>query len=363
MTVSQVHVRKDELTDATLVKADVGALADVAVRLKVESFSVTANNITYAVVGDGFGYWNFFPPKTDQDGLGIVPMWGHAIVTESNNADIAVGERVYGYLPMADQLDVVPGNITAMSFSDTTDYRQPMSPVYNNYTRLAADPEHDAAREKERMIYGPLFKTGFIIDYFMRSEQWFGATQVVLTSASSKTAMGLASVAKQNSPNVKRIGLTSPGNIDFVKSTGLYDEVVAYDDLGNVAKDATVSVDFAGNSSLLANIHQHFGDGLKYSCLVGATHIEERGTFGGGTELPGPKPVLLFAPDHFVAFFKEHGPMEGGKMIAKTWHAFLDAVEGTVEIITLPGLNAARTTYLEMLGGGINPAQGIVIEP
>jgi len=364
-TLQQVHVRKDELTNAALIEAPAGDLADGAVRLKVESFSVTANNITYAVVGDGFKYWDFFPPKAENpEGLGIVPMWGHAVVIESKSDAIAVGERVYGYLPMGTLLDTVPGNVTDASFSDMTDYRQPMSPVYNNYTRLAADPEHDPAREKERMIYGPLFKTGFIIDYFMRSEEWFGAEQVILTSASSKTAMGLASVAKQNSPQIKRIGLTSPGNVDFVESTGLYDMVLTYKEVGTMPLANTVTVDFAGNASVLANLHEHFSDMLKYSCLVGATHIEERGAgMGGVTDLPGPKPTLLFAPDHFVAFFKEHGPVEGGKMIAKTWHGFLDAVEGTVEIETHQGLEAARQTYLTMVGGSVDPAKGIVIEP
>ncbi|MEM9310602.1 MAG: DUF2855 family protein, partial [Pseudomonadota bacterium] len=192
MTLQQVHVRKDALDNATLVEADTAPLADGAVRLKVESFSVTANNITYAVVGDGFMYWDFFPPKANApEGLGIVPMWGHAVVIESNSDAIAVGERVYGYLPMGTHLDVVPGKVHPGGFTDMTDYRQPMSPVYNTYTRLAADPEHDPAREAERMIYGPLFKTGFIIEYFMRGNDWFGAGQVVMTSASSKTSLGL----------------------------------------------------------------------------------------------------------------------------------------------------------------------------
>ncbi|MEP0392072.1 MAG: DUF2855 family protein [Erythrobacter sp.] len=364
MTLAQVHVRKNELTHARLVEMPVGDLADGAIRLKVESFSVTANNITYAVVGDGFGYWNFFPPTSDEEGLGIVPMWGHAVVIESNCAEIAVGERVYGYLPMGTQFDAVPGNVSATSFSDMTDYRQPMSPVYNNYNRLAADPEHDPAREKERMIYGPLFKTGFVIDYFMRSENWFGAEAVILTSASSKTALGLANVAKQNSPDIKRIGLTSPGNVDFTESTGLYDEVHTYDAIGHLPIRPSVSVDFAGNAEVLGKLHHHFTDNLKYSCLVGATHIEARSSMGGGAgNLPGPPPTLFFAPDHFVSFFKEHGAAEGGVMVAKTWHAFLEAVDGTVSIETLKGLDAARTTYLEMIGGTINPAKGIVVEP
>jgi hypothetical protein len=239
-----------------------------------------------------------------------------------------------------------------------------MSPVYNQYTRLAADPEHDPVREAERMIFGPLFKTGFIIEYFMRGETFFGAEQIVLTSASSKTAMGLASVAQQNSPGIKRIGLTSPGNVAFVKGTGLYDEVVAYDDVASIANVATVTVDFAGNAKLLAQLHHHFGDNLKYSCLVGATHIEERGAgLGAGGDLPGPKPTLFFAPDHFVSFFKEHGPVEGGKMAAAAWTGFLEAAGPSITIERLSGLEAARATYLEMIGGHVDPAKGIVIEP
>ena len=66
---------------------------------------------------------------------------------ESNHPEIAVSERVYGYLPMATHLDVVPGKVSAGGFADMADYRQPMSPIYNQYSRLAADPEHDPARE------------------------------------------------------------------------------------------------------------------------------------------------------------------------------------------------------------------------
>lgn len=361
MTAHQVHVRRDNLASAELADTTLGELAEGEVRLKVESFSVTSNNITYAVAGDSFGYWNFFPAP---ECFGIVPMWGHATVIESKCPDIAVGERVYGYLPMATHLDVVPGKISAGGFTDMTVHRQPMSPIYNQYSRLAADPEHDPAHEAERMIFGPLFKTGFLIEYFMRAEGWFGAEQVILTSASSKTAMGLASVARQNSPGIRRIGLTSAGNVEFVKGTRLYDDVVSYDDLSGIAQRPSVSVDFAGNAGLLAAIHAHFGDALKYSCLVGATHIEERrGPAGSASGLPGPTPTLFFAPDHAVALFKELGPQEAGKRLAAAWHGFLGSVAGSVEIERRPGLEAALHTYLEMVGGKVDPAQGIVIEP
>lgn len=358
---SQVRVRKSELETAELVEFEKAPLADGAIRLEIESFSVTANNITYAVVGDGFGYWNFFPAP---DGWGIVPMWGHARVAESNNPDIAVGERVYGYLPMATHLDVMPGKISRGGFTDMTDYRQPMSPFYNQYSRLAADPEHDPAREGERMIFGPLFKTGFLIEYFMRANDWFGAGQVILTSASSKTAMGLASVARQNSPSVKRIGLTSKGNVAFVEKTGLYDQVVAYEDIAELGGSPSVSVDFAGNPAVLKSIHTTLGEALKYSCLVGATHVEERAaSLNGDEEMEGPTPTLFFAPDHAVHMFQTLGPEEAGRQMAGAWHGFLSDVEGSIAIERNKGLAAARSAYLETLAGKVDPSRGIVIEP
>ncbi|QIQ85894.1 DUF2855 family protein [Erythrobacter sp.] len=358
--IQQVHVRKDALDRAELVHVEPMELAEGAVRLAIESFSVTANNVTYAVVGDGFMYWDFFPAP---DPYGIVPMWGHARVVESKCPDIAVGERVYGYLPMATHLDVVPGKVSAGGFTDTSEHRQKMSPVYNQYSRLAADPEHDAAREAERMIFGPLFRTGFLIADFMKREGWFGAEQVLLTSASSKTAMGFASSARAGSPAVRRIGLTSKGNADFVKGTGLYDEVVAYDVLEEMERRPSVVVDFAGNASLLGRVHAHFADALTYSCLVGATHKDARSTFGSEAEMKGPKPELFFAPDHMIAFARDHGREEAARLFAAGWHRFLGEVEDTVAIDRREGLSAAREVWLAMVAGKVDPARGIVIEP
>ncbi|MFN6934205.1 MAG: DUF2855 family protein [Tsuneonella sp.] len=353
----QVHLDKGNLAKADIVEAPLTVLAAGAVRLEVESFSITSNNVTYAVVGEPFGYWNFFPAP---EGCGIVPMWGHARVIESRSPDISVGERVYGYLPMASHLDVVPGKVSAAGFFDTSAHRQPMSPIYNQYARLAADPEHDPDREAERMVFGPLFKTGFLIESFMRREDWFGAERMVVTSASSKTALGLASVARHRSPHITRVGLTSTSNMQFVSGTGLYDYVIAYDEIGTLPETASVSVDFAGNSDLLHVIHEHMGENLRYSCLVGATHIDAR---GGNGALPGPTPQLFFAPDHAVALAKAIGPQAMAEQIAESMQLFLTETDGSVVMERHRGLDAAREIFTEMLGGSVDPKRGIVIEP
>ena len=355
---STVWVKKSALTDTHIHDDALPVLGDGEVRLKIESFSVTANNITYAVIGDMFGYWNFFPAQGD---YGVVPMWGHAVVEESRHPDIAVGERVYGYLPMGTHLDVLPGKISGGGFTDMAAHRQPMNPIYNQYSRLNADPEHDPAKEAERMLFGPLFKTGFLIEAMLRRESWFGAQNLVMTSASSKTSMGLASVAKDLSPHIRRIGLTSAGNVAFVERTGLYDKVLAYAGVGSLPQTPSVSVDFAGNSGLLRNIHEAVGEHLNYSCLVGATHVDARGLGGGGGEMPGPKPILFFAPDHAVATVQELGPKGFGEAVGASWKSFLGALDGVVDIDERQGLDAAAGAFVETLEGRANPQKGIII--
>ena len=363
-----VLVQRDSLSNTRIVERDTPPLPDGAVRLKVTSFAVTSNNITYALAGDRFGYWNFFPAQDGPDAQwGIVPMWGHAMVEESAHAEFEEGERVYGYLPMGTHLTVMPNDVNPRGFVDGAPHRQPMSPIYNQYTRLAHDPEHDSEKEAERMIFGPLFKTGYLIESMFRRENWFGAEAMVLTSASSKTAMGLASVAKDRSPDIARVGLTSRGNVAFVEGTGLYTRVLSYDDIADLDDRPSVAVDFAGNADLLRQVHDHFGDSLRYSCLVGVTHVQAQGDAddqGGDTKsIPGPEPLLFFAPDHAVAAVKEMGAKAFGEDVAASWHQFLRDVDGTVRMDIRDGIDAARDAYLAMLGGKVDPAEGVVIRP
>jgi Protein of unknown function (DUF2855) len=353
-----VHVEKAKLTNAAIAQLPETPLAPGHARLRVESFAVTANNVTYAVIGDMFGYWNFFPAP---EGLGVVPMWGHAVVEASDAPELAAGERVYGYLPMATHLDVEVGHVTPGGFTDIAAHRQPMSPFYSQYSRLSGDPEHDPAREDARMIFGPLFKTGFLIEAMLRREGWFGAEALVVTSASSKTAMALAHCVREASPAIRRIGLTSAGNTDFVSATGLYDAVYAYESVPQLPQIASVAVDFAGNAALLRTIHETLADRLKYSCLVGVTHVEGR---GGSTEpMPGPAPILFFAPDHATATVQQLGPKGFAEAVAKSWRGFVAGTDGFMRVEHRQGLEAAREAFLATLAGKADPAVGIVIEP
>jgi len=351
--MQSLWVKKNDLAQTQWRDSDQPVLAAGEILLEIEKYALTANNITYAVVGDGFGYWNFF--STGDAKWGIVPVWGFARVVASDHADIAVGERVYGYLPMASHLLVTPANVQDGGFVDGAVHRQGLAIIYNQYQRLGTEA---GAHEAERAIFQPLFTTSFLIEHFMRSNDWFGSEALVMTSASSKTALGLAMVAKNLSPQIRRIGLTSAGNKGFVEGTGLYDEVLDYDDLASADADrATVSVDFAGNGPLLGDIHRHWGKNLKFSSLVGATHVEER---GGANDLQGPKPELFFAPTAAESLIKEIGPAAFRARVDEQFAAFVKGASAYLTIEDVAGPEALQSAYLAMLSNEIAPSRGLI---
>ncbi len=354
--MTQVLVRRDAIGTSEVRESPPPAIGPGEVLLAVEQFAVTANNVTYAAMGEGMKYWDFFPGP---EGYGIVPVWGHAHVAASNVEGLAVGERVYGYLPMASHLVVAPGAVKPGSFADTAPHRQHLAAVYNQYRRLAADPGHHPEREDVRSVFEPLFMTSWLIRAMFAKESWHGADTLVMTSASSKTALALAHVAKAQSPEIARIGLTSAGNVDFVRGTGLYDRVLPYDGIGALAGANAVSVDFAGNGAVLRSVHAALGEGLKYSCLVGLTHWEDRG--GAGADLPGPKPVLFFAPAHMATMLAELGGEGFGRAVAESWNAFAGDAEKLVRIAPVDGLTAGAAAFKAAVEGKASPDVGVVV--
>jgi NADPH:quinone reductase-like Zn-dependent oxidoreductase len=354
--MTMVLVKRDAISITELRDTQMPSIGPGEILLAVEQFAVTANNVTYAAMGDGMKYWDFFPAPDD---FGIVPVWGHAHVAASNVEGFTVGERVYGYLPMASHLVVTPGAIKPGSFADTAPHRAQLAAVYNQYRRLAADPGHLADREDVRSVFEPLFMTSWLIRAMFAKESWHGADTLVITSASSKTALALAHVAKAHSPEIARIGLTSAGNVDFVRGTGLYDRVLPYDGVAALAGAHAVSVDFAGNGAVLRSVHDALGEGLKYSCLVGLTHWADR---GGAGEMPGPKPILFFAPAHMATMLAELGGEGFGRAVAESWGAFAGDAEKLVRIAPVHGLAAGAEAFKALVDGAAKPDAGTVVK-
>jgi Protein of unknown function (DUF2855) len=346
---TRLIVRKDALHTTQISTTPDAALQDGQVRVRIEKFSFTSNNITYAAFGDAMKYWQFFP--TGQEGWGTVPVWGFGSVVQSSHPGVAVGERLYGYWPFATHAVLSPGKLSDKSFSDTAAHRAELHAVYNHYTRCSADPFYTADTEDIQALLRPLFTTSFLIDDFLADNAFFGANTLLLSSASSKTAYGTAHQLHQRS-GIEVVGLTSERNRAFCESLGCYHRVLSYEQLDQVAADAAcVYVDFAGNADLRRAIHTRFGK-LAYSCSIGGTHVEH---LGGGRDLPGPKATLFFAPAQIKKRYADWGPEAFGRSTVTAWRAFCTSVSNPAQLwLTVEhhhGVPAAEKAYAQVLTG------------
>ena len=332
-------------------------LAEGEAIISVDRFALTANNITYGVAGDLIGYWNFFPAEGD---WGRIPVWGIGTVARSKHPGLEEGQRFYGYFPMSSYLKVKAEHVTPRGFTDGAEHRAPLPPVYNQYALMTAgngfNPDHD----DHQMIYRPLFTTSFVLDDYLDDNDFFGASSVSLSSASSKTAFGLAFLLHKNR-DVKVIGLTSPSNREFVESMGIYDVVVSYDDIESLdASEPVAFVDMAGNRQVLETLHNHYQDNMKCSAGVGITHYDARDG-ADPAELPGAKPAMFFAPSQIEKRNKDWGPEGFQAKLSEAWEMFLQDVDNWVSINHPAGADGMAETYQTVLNGA-RPDQAYVVE-
>lgn len=334
-------------------------LAPGQVLVAVERFALTANNISYAVTGESLGYWNYFP--TPEEGGGIIPAFGYAEVVRSEHDDIGEGERLYGYLPMATHLVMQPEGVSDRGFLDQYEQRRELHPIYNTYARVGSEAG-DPDREDLQPLLRPLFTTSFLLDDFLRHHDFFGASQVILLSASSKTAIALAFCLGHGEPSgVEVVGLTSDGNRAFVEGLGCYDRVLGYDELGELDSETpTAVVDMAGNGPVLAAVHRHFGERLVHSSLVGKSHWQEEGP---PAELPGARPAFFFAPDHLRQRIGEWGQEELDRRLAASWKAFAEAASDWFSFERASGPEAIERAFREVLAGRVDPSRGLILSP
>jgi len=359
MSAYSVEVKKSDLANTRIVPlppVEAVTVDDQSVLLSIDRFALTANNITYGVAGDMIGYWQFFPAAED---WGRIPVWGMATVVTSHVEGIEVGQRYYGYFPMSSYLVVKPERVNARGFVDGVSHRAALPVVYNQYALVTAENGYPAAFDNHQMIYRPLFTTSFVLDDFIADNDSFGASNIILSSASSKTSIGLAHLLAKRS-GISVTGLTSKGNVDFVKSLGIYDQVVTYDTLEQLDNtQPVVFVDMAGNRAVLSRLHEHFMDNMKYSCGVGITHWESRDG-APPAALPGAKPTMFFAPSQIQKRSKEWGPEKFQAELAGAWEGFLAVVDDWIDIQVRQGEAPLLTTYHEVLNSAA-PNQAFVV--
>jgi hypothetical protein len=344
---------RDDLARTTVARSTVPEPADGEAVLRVDRVGMTANNVTYAVLGDTLRYWQFFPPEAHGLGRewGLVPLWGFCEVAASRAEGVEAGQRLYGYLPPAGHLLVRPDRADARGFRDASEHRAGLPSPYNRYALTTGDAAYRADEEDLLVLYRPLFLTSYLLADQLADNDFFGARSLLFSSASSKTAY--AAAFELGGKGAALTGLTSPRNLEFTRALGCYDDVVTYDEIGDLDDSGpTAYVDLSGSAATRTAIRERFGDSLVRDVAVGLT--SQSGDLGGGD-------TFFFAPDQLRKRTADWGRDVVDARVTDAWRRFAAAAPAWVDVTVGQGADGLRSAWLETLGGRAAPRTGHVV--
>ena len=346
LEIDRSDIRQRRMSTETAPSAGAGDIT-----FKLDEFALTSNNISYALSGDFLDYWGFFPTEA---GWGRLPAMGFGTVVDSQNPAIAVGGRYFGFFPVGD-FHTIKAEATSSGLLDVGAHREKHAMAYRGFDKVSDSPSAD---DHAYLLLRGLLFTSFLAEDFLFDNGMFGAGQIVVTSASSKTSIALAHRIRARG-NTHCIGLTSANNVDFVNKVNLYDEVCSYDDIESLAEWApTIVVDMAGNRNVLARIHQHFGDSLQYSCSIGGTHWEESRV---QVDIPGPKPTFFFAPSQIAKRGKDWGKDVLNERITNALDRFIADSHRWLQVQVGHGPDDVLAVYNELTSGRVKPETGHIL--
>ncbi|MEM1183007.1 MAG: DUF2855 family protein [Acidobacteriota bacterium] len=351
------EVKRDDLPSTRILSQPEGSeLADGEVLFEIDHFALTANNITYALVGDQLDYWGFFSVG---DGWGRIPAMGWSNVVASKHPEVEVGGRYFGWYPMSSHVKVAV-EPSSTGLLDASPHRSQHAIIYRSFQDSRRDPFYDAEREERHALLRGLFITSFLADDFLADQGFFGSERTVVLSASSKTAIGFAAQSHGRGRNT--VGVTSPGNVDFVKALELYDDVLTYDAIEALEPSVgTAVVDMAGNTEVLARVHRHLDGHVRYSMGIGLSHAGAGRSGTAASEgMPGPEQAMFFAPSQVEKRLRDWGPKVYGQRLGESLGAFVRGSERWLEIERADGTDAVGQTYLRLLAGRIPPSHGFI---
>jgi hypothetical protein len=250
----------------------------------------------------------------------------------------------------------------ANGLRDEGEHRAKHASIYRTFVATDRDPLYPDApdanaradlEDRHALLRG-LYLTGFLADAWFASKDWFAAEEVVVLSASSKTAIGFADrVASQGC--VRVVSVTSPGNVAFVEGLGCYDDVVTYDAVGGLPQVPSVAIDMAGNGPVLAAVHDRLGDRLGHSMIVGRSHHDAP----PAAVTAGPTPQMFFAPTAIEEMGRAGA--DTGALMAESATAlagFVDRSRSWLRVERATGPAGAEATWADVHAGRVPPDVG-----
>ena len=248
------------------------AATDDALVLKILKGSLTANNKFYNDFGEKppLNFFKCYPIDSERSNLvdnddneislenyAHPVAWGIAQVEKSELEDVKVGTRYLAQLPIGDSVSFKGAKVDPDKHNALIIERSGVLAAYNVFQKW--DYSDGNINEDLALACFPGIITGYGLNFNLRHNDYYGADAVVLTAASSKVSLALAIYLRHNSEeypstNKKIIGYTSESNKEFCQKTGLYDEVLGYEDtlkpLTGATKSSFVVIDTSGKGSV-----------------------------------------------------------------------------------------------------------------
>ena len=342
-----LEVDRQDLRATRVVAADPGVAGPGQVLFEVSRFGFSANNITYALLGDRLGYWNLFPAA---GGWGRIPVWGYLRVISSAVPGIEEGRQAFGLCPMSTHVLLRPGQLRAATFAEGSSHRAGLPSVYNVYSWVNTDSEPDAL-----VVLRPVFWLSFMLDdYLAQGEPRPG---VIMTSASSKAAIGLAWLLSRR--GVPVTGLTSASHAGFVAGLGHYDRVLTYDEIQTGAPSGTILVDVAGNAALRARIDRASHGRLTQIIVAGRT---QPGAEAAARQAGDERTVSFFAPQRIRQRAADWGWSVLEQRFTTALRGFTAVASSWLRIDRSHGLAGAAAVYRQVLDNATTPAAAHVVD-
>jgi hypothetical protein len=186
---------------------------------------------------------------------------------------------------------------------------------------------------------------------------------VVVSSASAKTALAMAH-RLHGLGGTRLTALTSPANLPYVRSTGLYDQVLAYEEADGLRAECPIAfVDFLGRESLTTRVHEALGSALARSILIGATDwmAKPGGILPPQGPVSGVQPEFFFVPSYAASRIGQDPGLRAA--VLDDLRAFLRASPAFVTPNRVFGVAEIERGWRRLCDGAVSPREGLVVHP
>ena len=203
--------------------------------------------------------------------------------------------------------------------------------------------------------------TGYVIADLLLVNDWFGAQQIFIGSASLKMGFNSAAFVRAAGFEGTLLGLTSYQNVALSEALDCYDRVVSYSDVESIANEPSAYIDIAGDVSVRSRLHHSLQNNAAHTRLVGATHWDQFSQSMGGEPLPGSEPQVFFAPTQIE---KRDGEWGCGVMMGKAHAASVELVTQLAPKLLMEshsGAEACDAIWQSLLRNQVSGQRGVMV--